>query len=91
MFSIGVSSEVSGEFPVDISDDIHFCYNSTIVCYTLSGEVSGESPVVYPASSVYFFYFVDELFCYTEAKRRFFFTVPIFQLDEIPIRFKSDL
>jgi hypothetical protein len=34
MFATGVSGEVSaefsGEFPIDISDDIHFFYNSII-------------------------------------------------------------
>jgi hypothetical protein len=37
-----VSGEFSGEFPVDVSDDTHFCYNSFLFCYVVSGEVSGE-------------------------------------------------
>jgi hypothetical protein len=45
MFATGVSVDVSGEFsgelPVDVSNYIHFCYNSTNFCYPLSCEVSG--------------------------------------------------
>jgi hypothetical protein len=55
MFATGVSGgifgEFSGEAPIDVSDDIHFCYSSTSFCYAHSGE----APVVCPASSVYFF------------------------------------
>jgi hypothetical protein len=44
----------SGEFSGDVSDDIYFCYNNTIFCYELSGEI--------PANSVVFFYFMGEPF-----------------------------
>jgi hypothetical protein len=37
----GVSGEFSGEFHVDVSDDILFCYNSTTFCYAVASEVSG--------------------------------------------------
>jgi hypothetical protein len=71
-----ISSEFSDEFPVDVSDDIHFCYNSTIFCYALSGEVSGETPVVCPASSTYCFDFVGEPFLLHRSKKRVFFLLP---------------
>jgi hypothetical protein len=52
--------EFSDEFPVDVSNDIYFCYKGTIFCYALSSVVSGE--LVRPASSASFLYFVGQLF-----------------------------
>jgi hypothetical protein len=40
MFATRVSSEFSGEFHVDVYDNIRFCYN-IIFCYALYGEVFG--------------------------------------------------
>jgi hypothetical protein len=55
---------VFGEFSGDVSDDNHFCYNNTIFCY----ENSGESLVVCPVRSTFFFYFMGELF-FTKLKQ----------------------
>jgi hypothetical protein len=43
------------------------------VCYKLSGEVSGESPVCVQRAQPFFVLFCGwTVFCYTEAKSRFF-------------------
>jgi hypothetical protein len=62
VFATGISGEVSSEssdeFSVNVSDDIHFCCNSIIFCYALSGDLSGKTPTRLD----FFFYFMNELF-----------------------------
>jgi hypothetical protein len=54
----------------------NFATIAQLFCYALSGEVSGESPVICPASSTSFFYFVGEPFFATLKQNRDFFCYP---------------